>query len=415
MRQRLPLAALLWLCLVPVSRGQSYLPPAERVMEAIEQQAEVLAADERAAAAGAQARALALGGYEFEASLTPQQRRTQTEGNFDEFEVQLSRQFRLPGKAPLDREIGSRLKAVADLERNDTARAAAQRLLELWMQWLRTAAMNEEAQTQQRSLQTEQAALARRVQIGDAAQLELDLINAELAQARAMALRSTAAVTATQRALNNDFPQIPLPQRAPSLPDPTPLVEDRDAWIERIVSNSYELQKHQQDAARQEAVAARASADRIPDPNIGLRLLDERDGQERSVGLVFSMPLGSRHRRELATAEHATALALKRDTDAVRRNLAREAHSLVVRTSDALAQWQAQQQAREAMASAAARVQRAWELGEIALTERLLAERRARETAYQELAARADAHEAQLRVRIESQDLWHLPGTDGTR
>jgi hypothetical protein len=50
----------------------------------------------------------------------------------------------------------------------------------------------------------------------------------------------------------------------------------------------------------------------------------------------------------------------------------------------------------------------AWELGETGLAERLLAARRARELAYQELTARAEAHEAQLRVRIDSHDLWHL-------
>lgn len=411
---RLLIAALLWVCVTPASRSQSYLPPPDLAAEAIERQAEVLAADERVAAADAQARALAIGSYEFEASLSPQQRRTDTEGNFDEFEVQLSRRIRLPGKAPLDREIGSRMRTMADLERDDTARRAAQRLLDLWMQWLRGAAMDEEAQAQQRSLQTEHAAMARRVQMGDAARLDLDLITAELAQARAMAIRSTAAAAIAQRALKSDFPQIPLPLRPPLLPDPAPLTEDQSAWSERIVAENYELKIRQEDAARQEAAAARASADRLPDPSLGIRLLDERNGQERSVGLVFSMPLGSRHRREVATAERATALALKRDADAASRNVAREAHSLVAQSMDALAQWQAQQQAREAMNTAAARIHRAWELGETGLADRLLAERRARETAYQELSARADAHETQLRVRIESLDLWHVPRTGNT-
>ena len=59
------------------------------------------------------------------------------------------------------------------------------------------------------------------------------------------------------------------------------------------------------------------------------------------------------------------------------------------------------------MQAAARRTQRAWELGEIGLAEKLLAARQVRDLTYQELAARADAHEAQLRMRIDAHDLWH--------
>ena len=80
----------------------------------------------------------------------------------------------------------------------------------------------------------------------------------------------------------------------------------------------------------------------------------------------------------------------------------------VALASDALGQWRAQREANEAMRAAANRTHRAWELGETGLAERLLAARRAREMTYQELDARAEALDAQLRVRIDSHDLWHL-------
>lgn len=406
---------VLWLAGVAAVQGQDYLPAPELVLEAIGQQAEVLAADERVAAAQAQARALAVGSYELEASLVPQRRRTDHEGEFDEFEVQLGRQFRLPGKAPLDRRIGAHTRAIAGFERDEAVRQAAQRLLDLWMQWLRAAALDEEARDQERLLQAEHAALSRQVELGDAARLDLDLLTAELAQARAIAVRSAAALALARRALSSDFPQIPLPVRAPPLPEPAPLAGDPQAWSERVVRGSAELKARQEEAARQEAAAARARADQIPDPSIGIRLLDERNGEERSMGLVFSMPLGGRHRRAVAAAERSAALALQRDADAVERNVVREAHALVALAGDALAQWRAQQAARAAMSAAADRVHRAWELGEAGLADRLLAERRARETAYEELSARVDAHEAQLRVRIESRDLWRLPTQDAAR
>jgi outer membrane protein TolC len=408
---RLLLSGVCLMCLP--AHAQNYLPPTELAIEAISQQAEVLAADERVQAAQAQANALAVGSYEFEATLIPQRRRTNAGQSFDEFEVQVGRPLRLPGKAPLDREIGARSRTISSLARNEVAHDAAHRLLDLWMNWLRATATDEEARAQLQSLRTEHASLARRVELGDASQLDLDLISAELAQARATALQSEALANAAKHALNTDFPQISLPSRAPSLPDPEPLAGTSDAWQGRIVSDSYQLEAVEQDAARQDAMAARAQADRIPDPNVGVRFFNERDGQERAVGLVFTMPLGGRHRRELANAERAQARALHREIEVVKRTLARDAHWKVALSTDALAQWRAQHDAHTAMRAAAGRTHRAWELGETGLAERLLAARREREMAYQELAARAAAHEAQLRVRIDSHDLWHAAPHEG--
>jgi cobalt-zinc-cadmium efflux system outer membrane protein len=398
------------LCLLGVSQttsAQNYLPPLDVVMEAITQQAEVLAADERAGAVDAEARALSMGSYELEATVIPQRRRTNSGQSFDEFEAQVGRAFRLPGKAPLDREIGARSRTIAALERNDIAHEAAVRLLELWMQWLRATSTDEEARAQLQSLQTEQASLLRRVEIGDAAQLDLELITAELAQARAAAVATATLLSAARHALNTDFPQITLPARAPSLPEPLALPDTEEQWEARLINDSYELKVAEQDAARLDATAKRAWADRIPDPTLGVRFFNERDGQERAVGLVFTMPLSNRYRRELANAERAQARARLRDVDVMRRVLAKEAHLKVALATDALNQWRAQRDAHEAMRTAANRTHRAWELGETGLAERLLAARRAREMAYQELSARATAHETQLRVRIDSHDLWH--------
>ena len=261
------------LCLIAVSQtiaAQDYLPPLEVAVQAIAQQAEVLAADERAAAVDAQARALSRGSYELEATLIPQRRRTDGGQSFDEFEAQLGRAFRLPGKAPLDREIGTRARAIAALERGETVHEAALRLLELWMQWLRATATDAEAREQLNSLQTEQASLVRRVQIGDAAELDLQLITAELAQARAAAVSSATLLSAAKHALNTDFPQITLPTRAPTLPEPQPLPQTADEWQARIINDSYELKSAEQEAARQDAAAKRAWADRIPDPTVGV-------------------------------------------------------------------------------------------------------------------------------------------------
>src|SRR5690606_32988074 len=115
----------------------------EVIGEAIGQKAEVLAAQARADVARAQSQALRVGSHEFEAVLTPQQRRTRHNGNYDEWEVQLSRGIRLPGKARLDREIGARTEAAALLRSQDAQHEAARELLMSWMDWLRAAAAHD--------------------------------------------------------------------------------------------------------------------------------------------------------------------------------------------------------------------------------------------------------------------------------
>ena len=65
------------------------------------------------------------------------------------------------------------------------------------------------------------------------------------------------------------------------------------------------------------------------------------------------------------------------------------------------------QAAAEAQASATTRTRRAWELGEAALGEWLLAQRNARLARTAELRGRVDALQAALMVQVDSHELWH--------
>ncbi|MDR1076768.1 MAG: TolC family protein [Xanthomonadaceae bacterium] len=388
--------------------AQDYLPPDPAVHTAITQQAEVLAAGARTDAAQAQARALAAGPHEFSLNASPQRRRTGNEGNFREWEAGVSRTLRMPGKAKLDREIGRHGAASAGLRWDDARHQAARRLLTAWMDHLRTGQAAAEARRQRELLQEQRDAMNRQVELGDSARLDLNLLEAELAQADAAQWQAEAAWQSTRLTLLNDFPQIPLPERICNLPDPTPLPGDDAAWIARIVGRSHEIGAANEDALQQESIAARARAERMPDPTIGLSMTSERDGEERVLGVTISVPLGGRARSATAVAENATAQALHDDALAMRRDIEREARLTVLAADNRLRQWQAQHQARQATDIAGQRMYRAWELGEASLAERLLAERNSRQAALAEANARVDALEARLKVMIDSHELWHV-------
>lgn len=393
--------------LAAAAQESAYLPPQELIARVLASQPEVRAAESRADAARADARARAVGSYEYEASVIPQRRSTDAGDDYSEWEAQVGRRIRLPGKARLDREIGDRGIAAAELRLADAEHLAARRLLAAWMGWLRSAHAATETAQQQALLARERDALARRVQLGDAAQRELDLFEAESAQAQAQALAAQAEAEAARQRLASGFPQLPLPQRLPALPDPAPLPGGAEPWRQRIVERNHEIGIAGEEAARQALAADRAHADRRPDPSIGVRVMNERGGEERAVGLVLSVPLGLRHRSALAASESAQAQALQADAASVRRAIEQEAWAVTQAAETRHTQWQARRTALAAQTAAATRSRRAWELGEIGLGEYLLAQRGELQARLAESQARIDALEAALQVRVDGHELWH--------
>ena len=409
----LPLLALAIIGTTRAGDGD-FLPPEPLAMRALAAQPDVRAAVAAAQAAAAERDALAAGSYEWEAIMIPQRRTVDPQLRYREFEGQLSRRIRLPGKAALDRAIGEHALTAAQLGIDDATHQAARRLGQDWMTGLRAEALADDAQQQRMLMEQARQLLARRVQLGDAARRDLDLMDAELAQLRAAELSARADADAARKALATTYPQLPLPAKPPQLPEPTPLPHGAAYWRDLIIQRSHEIGIAHQNTLRQQSVAARARADRLPDPSIGLRVLDDRGGAERAVGLVVSVPLGTRYRRDVAEREAAHAAKVEAEEAMVRLEIVRDAQATADLAEARQAQWQALQAAALAQEAASARTRRAWELGEASLPEWLQAERMARASRAQERVARVDALHAALRVRIDSHELWHDSDTEET-
>jgi outer membrane protein TolC len=386
------------------------LPPAERVQAAIDSYAEVRAANAALTQARESARALAASPHDVQLSFAPLRRRNTDDGPparyYTEWDLQISRALRLPGKAALDEETGARAVAAAGFRHGDAKHQAARTLLAAWMGWLRAEAEADAAQTRLDSLQRESTILARRLALGDAAQREIDQIDAALASARASHQQALAVMQEQRLTLGSSFPQISVPARAPALPAPQPLPGASGEWAQRIVTHSHELGVLQETAAQYESRARRAEAERHPDPTVGLHTFSEHGGKERGVGVILTIPFGGERRDADARSQFAAAEAARQQTEAMRRDVLREAQLAVTRAQLSLSLWQAARDARAAHAASLARQRRAYELGEIGLTERLQTERLDADAALAELRARADAHEALLRVQVDGHELW---------
>ncbi|NCT66045.1 MAG: TolC family protein [Rhodanobacteraceae bacterium] len=391
----------------------SFLPPEDIALRAIAAYPEVVAATAGTRRADAESRALAAGPHELTLSVIPQQRRVRNGPDYREFEGQLTRGVRLPGKARLDREIGRLGSEVAELQLADTEHQAARTLLTLWMDWLRAEGALAQATAQRTLLQQDRDAIARRVRAGDAAARDLDSADAALAQADAAATAAGARREAARIALAGTFPLIPLPERAPPLPEPAPDADSAATHIAHIIERSHEIGAAEREAERQDRSAERARADRIADPQVGLRWLDERGGEERVLGVVVSIPFGGAHRSAIADAQRASADASAAQAAGMRRTIAIEAEQTVRHADAAWRLWRDSQRALEATRASTAKSRRAYALGEAGIAELIAAQRLEQESALAELTARADALEAALRIRVDAHEMWHEGGVEG--
>jgi len=391
-----------------------YLPPETLVLQAIATHPQVLAARAGTARADAQSRGLAAGPHELTFSVMSQQRRVRNGPQFHEYEGQLSRGVRLPGKARLDREIGRLGSEVAGLQLADAEHQAARLLLAQWMDWLRAEGGLAQAQAQHELVRRDRDAIQRRVSAGDAALRELDSADAAVAQAQAQLTAAMAQRESTRAALGATFPQIPLPERAPALPEPASDGDAAQRHIDHIIGRSHEIGAAEREAERLQRSAQRARAERRPDPSVGLRWLDERGGEERSLGVVVSIPFGGALRSAGADAQQADAEAGSALAAGMRRAIGREAEQTVRHADASYRVWRDRQRALEAVRASTARARRAYVLGEAGIAELIAAQRQEQESALAESNARADALEAALLIRIDAHELWH-DAADGDR
>jgi outer membrane protein TolC len=191
-------------------------------------------------------------------------------------------------------------------------------------------------------------------------------------------------------------------------------LEGSDAhWSGLIVARSHDIGIAAALARQREAEARRARADRLPDPTVGVRVLDDLGGRERAVGLVVSIPIGVRQRSATAAAAGADALQAEAELAVVRRDIEHDAVDRVAQMRATHAIWIQRSQALRAAVDSAGKTERAYALGESGLAELLMARRSALEAALAERGAAIDATEALAMVRIDAHDLWHYHEGEG--
>lgn len=398
------LAALL--PLADETRAAPSLPSEAAVVAVLDNAPSVSAARARLAAAQAGATMLAKGAHEVTVMGSYVSRDVTNERRFDEFDATVTRAFRLPGKAALDRKAGKLGVEVAQNRMEDSRHQAALLLSRLWFDWLTAGELARCDDANAALLGQALHAVERRAQLRDAAQLDIDQARAALDQARALSAGSHAASDEARAMLAAIFPDLPLAPEPPPLGTPETPSQSLEELRGLVVVRSHEVGAADREAARLSTLAERARRDRTGDPSIGFRAFSERGGMERGGGIVLSVPLGGGYRRAMADQAAAEADAGLMDLAEARRAVEATADADLAAARNRTVAWQRLVDATRSAAAAADRMARGHALGALDLVDVLSARRMARDAERLEINARADAIRALLKLQIDSHTIW---------
>jgi len=403
----LPLHALAQVQAQPTPAG---LPDTAQAAAWLERDPMVLQAQAALGSAGHGAAALAASSHEWLLKASGQRRRVRELGSSQEWSLGLERTLRLGGKAALDRRLGELDQDIARARLGEARHEAARALAELWLDWQAASAAQALAQQQLALGEANLQVVGKRLRAGDAARLEQGLARSELAELQRQRSAATSRLALARLRLQRRFAELPahLPVEAPVLADPAAIATPALDWAPRILAESDLLRTAEGLLQRAELEAARARADKRPDPTLGLYTASEAFRNERVVGISLSLPLGGAYRearlqQALAEVEVARA-ALAREREALELELA----GGVAEWDEALTRWQLAAQAAGLAGESAAMLQKAYALGEGELQALLLARRQWLEAQRAEQEARVQALRARHRLLIDAHLIWGL-------
>ncbi|MDP2879401.1 MAG: TolC family protein [Sulfuricella sp.] len=380
------------------------LPPPEAVANALKNSPDVLAAQAGIKVGEAVRQRLQAGEHEVTMRLMGQRRSINPSERYREWDVGLERAFRLPGKAALDGKMGDVEVARSQTLYGDALHETGRSLLKAWFSWNRERAQSQQWVDQVDLLKNQAGIVARRVRAGDAPQLESGIAEAAVAQAESALYQARLRQQVAANELGQRFPVIPLPTSVP-VSAPVPLQQGLEYWKEEILRHNHELSVARNVAALGRLHSERSSADKLPDPTVGLRFGGERDGAERIVGLHVSFPFPGGARSARADEGRALAeMAAQREAGILRKVTAEAVNSFAAAQA-AYGGWQS---AADKMRGNAELMARAYALGEMGLPEVLTARRQALETNLAAVLARLEAAETRYRLLLDAHQLWPL-------
>lgn len=383
------------------------LPPTELVQTWLQQDPWVQEEIAGLQAARHTAGMLKVSPYEFTAKLSSQQRRYDTGGpTSNEWAAQLDRTVRLPGKRAIDRRLGNTEIALAEARLGEAIHEAARDFVGLWMDWQGAVRARQLMQEQVAFGEESLRVVSLRRRAGDAATLEVNVIEADTAEIRRQLSLAISEEQKARAKLQIRFPGAD--GAALTLADPQAVTQVEAVWKARILSTSDPLKIAQLQFEKAELTASRARADRIPDPTLGLFTASEVFSNEKIIGVNLSIPIPGRYRNQRlgqALSQADMAMAARDRQQRLQEIEVAQAYTDATGSFD---RWRLAEQSATKTRENARLTQRAYSLGEVDLQTLLLARRQAVDAADSALDARVLALRSYYTLLVDAHLVWGL-------
>jgi len=387
----------------------AHFPTSEAARAWIDADPGVARARHQAQAASHGGAAVAASPHEWTLSVDAQRRRYRDVGlNSAEWSAQLERTIRINGKAGLDRQLRDVEASIGEARVDEAKHASARALADLWADVIvagrQQALLGEQVTFAGRNLD----AVEQRKRAGDASALDVNMARADLGEVEREASLAASALAKAEAALRARFPDARPGPASSALPEPREPQWPQAEWRERVIAESDALRAADGEWRKARLVAARARADRVPDPTVGVFAATEARRNEKIVGLTMSIPLPGAYRRELTLQAQKEADAAEALVEQTRREIEREAAQTWEDASGSLARWRLARGTAMLAADNARLMQRAYALGEADLQSLLLARRQFLDSSRAAVAAQGEALRAQMRVLVDAHRIWGL-------
>ncbi len=382
------------------------LPPTELARESIDQDPGVKEARRALVAAGHGAAALRAGSNEWTTKVAAQRRRYDNGGNSNEWTASLERTIRIGGKAGIDTQLGESELLISQARIGEARREAARALADLWLDTLTTSRQRELWAEQLSFAETSHQAVEKRRKAGDASMLDLNVARADLIEVQRQLSAATSAEAKAKAKLAVRFPTLKYEPKP--LAEPTALDLSLPQWRDRILSESDPIKIAEGLLRKAELSAARAKADRIPDPTVGVYTASEAFRNERIVGLSLSIPLSGNYRSERMYQALQEAEAARAKVERQKRDEETEVVEAYADAIGGLERWRLASQGLSTTRDSARLTQRAYTLGEADLQTLLLARRQALDASTATEQARVEALRWHYRLLVDAHLIWAL-------
>lgn len=398
-----------YLCLAAsLSHAEADLPPHAQVDRALDEHILVLNAQAGMQIEQSEQRRRDTGEYEFTlhgATYRDRLLEGSVQNDYRDWEIAIERPLRLPNKVWIDSDIGAAAVARGQHALGDARHEASRQLLRLWFAWQREQAQLMQWQAQLDILHQQAVITEKRIKAGDAPRMELNQVNAAAAMSEVSLRQAKLRAALAADELLRQFPALPLPE-TPTLVEPQAITQPLAYWHDIMLDQNHEIGLAMADADYQRGLAERASADRLPDPTLGLKYSSLLDRKQRVAGVYVSIPLGYSARSANADSAQAQARIAADQAMALQRKVEGDIYHAYTHAVSSYEIWQQAAAAANALRINANLVARAYSLGESSLDTTLISRRQALEATLAETLARLDANESRYRLLLDAHSLW---------